>query len=75
MAEALQVGAKTELTGDAAEQRTGCEVDRRRRWQRLPVRIAVEVRKPVTREGLGIAVDGIVVKHAHYFGHDLDYLS
>ena len=74
VAETLEVAPQAELTGDAAKQRARREVDRRRCGQRLPVGVAVQVRKPVTRVGLRIAVDGIVIQHANYLGH-VDYLS
>jgi hypothetical protein len=69
VAEALEEGAEPELAGDTAQQRSGCEVDGRRRRQGLPVGIALQFRQAVPRVFLGVTINRVVVEYAQHLGH------
>ena len=66
---ALEEFAEAQLARDGAEEFARLEVDGLRRWQRLPARIALELRDIVARVRFGMTADGIVVENADDFHH------
>ena len=61
--------AQAELTGHAAQQLAGSEVDRRRGRQGLTVGVAVQHRDAVARVYRGIAGDRVRIENKKYLGH------
>ena len=66
----LEEFAKPKLARDAAQQLAGLEVDRRRRWRRLPVRIFGDLGDVVAGVFRRISIDRIVIENTNNFGHD-----
>ena len=71
---AFQKFPQAELTGHAAQQLTGGEVDRRRGRQGLAAGVAVQYRDAVACVDRGIAGDRIRIENKQYLGHDISPL-
>ena len=71
---AFQKFAQAELTGHAAQQLAGSEIDGRRGRQGLTAGVAVQHRDAVARVDRGIAGDRIRIENKQYLGHDILFI-
>ena len=71
----LEKLAQSKLAGNAPEQLPRLKIDRAGCRQRLPVRIAFDLRKIVARVAFGIAAARVVVENAENLRHEGTFLQ